>query len=159
MMPGFMHQRRNKRSVIWSVEANPNEITNLSILPSTKNNFSNFRKQNSTTEFHMRANGLMEKDKDSEFKFGLMARNMLDSGKITKPTDREPCTMPMETSTKESGLMTKPVDKEPTHTKMVPNMSENGRTISKTVTEFSNGQTAKSTKESTRMELKQAKAS
>jgi len=110
-------------------------------------------------EFHTKVNGFKPKDKDSVYKSGPMALNMLDSGKITKPMDKEPYIMPTETFMKVNGLTIKPVDKEHIHTRMEPNTLENGKTTNKMDTELNNGLTVKSTKDSTKMVQKQARES
>ena len=51
----------------------------------------------------MKGTGKKPKEKVSVSKSGPMVRNMSDSGKITKPTDKERFTMPTEMSTKENG--------------------------------------------------------
>lgn len=73
-------------------------------------------------EFLIKDNGLMEKDKDLVFKYGLMDQNMLVNGKITKPMVKEHSIMQMETFIKENGLMIKHVVKELILIKMVLNM-------------------------------------
>jgi len=54
-------------------------------------------------EFLIKDNGLMEKDKDLVFKYGLMDQNMLVNGKITKPMVKEHSIMQMETFIKGMG--------------------------------------------------------
>ena len=54
-------------------------------------------------EYLMKDNGLMEKDKVSVFKSGLMDLNMSDNGKTIKPMDKVLFTMLMVTFMKENG--------------------------------------------------------
>jgi hypothetical protein len=92
-----------------------------------------------TTAYHTKENGPKPKDKALVFRFGLMGRNMWVNGKVTKPMDRELCTMLMEMSMKASGSMIRPVGKEPIHIRMGPNTLESGKMISKMDLELSNG--------------------
>lgn len=107
----------------------------------------------------MKATGKKPKEKASVSKSGPMVRNMSDSGKITKPTDKERFTMPTEMSTKENGSTTRPVVKVPIHTRMEPNMSVNGKMINKMDMVSNNGSTDRFMKVSTRMEPRPEKAS
>lgn len=102
----------------------------------------------------MKVNGLMEKDKVSVSKYGLMDPNMLDSGKTIKPMVKELFTMLMVTFMKENGLTIRLAVKEPIPMKMVPNMLDNGKMINKMDTAWNSGLMDKSTKESIRMEQK-----
>jgi hypothetical protein len=54
-------------------------------------------------EFLIKDNGLMEKDKDLVFKYGLMGQNMLANGNRTKPTVKEHFITQMEMFIKENG--------------------------------------------------------
>lgn len=110
-------------------------------------------------EYLTKENGLMEKERDSESKSGLMAQNMLGNGETTKPMARVHSFTLMAMFMKENGSMTKLVAKEPIHMKMVPNMLDNGKTINRTATVLNNGSMDKFTKESTRMEQKPGRVS
>lgn len=102
----------------------------------------------------MKVNGLMEKEKDSVFRSGLMDQDMSANGKTIKPMAKELSIMLMGMFIKENGLMTKPVVKEPILMKMVQNMLVNGRMTSKMVMVLSNGLMDKFTKVNIKMEQK-----
>jgi len=56
-----------------------------------------------TMALYTRANGLTEREMVMEFRNGSMALDMRVSGVSVRLTDKENCTMPMETYTKVNG--------------------------------------------------------
>lgn len=86
-------------------------------------------------EFPTKVNGCKQNVRDLGSKSGLIVPNMLGSGKITKPMDREPSIMLMEMSMKANGSMIKHVAKEHIHIKMEPNTLVSGKTTNRMVME------------------------
>lgn len=107
----------------------------------------------------MRVSGRMACVKAMGLRLGPMARSMWESGPIIRPMVREFYIIPMEISTRVSGSMTRPMDTAPILTPMGPSMWESGRTTSRMDSECRSGPMVRSTKDSTRMEPKLAKAS
>ena len=105
----------------------------------------------------MKVSGYKENDKDKVFKYGLMALNMLDNGKIIKPTDKGLYIMLMEIFIKGNGLMIRLVDREHIRIKMVPNMLASGKTTNKMGMVLSSGLMDKSMKDYIKMALKLVK--
>jgi hypothetical protein len=70
----------------------------------------------------MKDNGFMVRDKELEYKYGLMGRNILASGKTIKPMDKVFCIIQMAMFIKDSGLMIKHMEKELILTQAVANI-------------------------------------
>lgn len=90
-------------------------------------------------------------------KSGLMDRDMKDTGKLIKPTDKENSFMLMVTFMKANGSKTKLMETEPTLTLTVPITTEIGSTINSTVTEWSHGQMVLSMRATTSTVKRKAK--
>ena len=89
---------------------------------------------------------------EEEFRFGLTAQDMMDSGLMEKPKDMEDLSMQKAMCTRENGLRIKLMVTEFILITMVPNSQEIGYLISNKASEKSNGQMVLSTKENTKKE-------
>ena len=66
-------------------------------------------------------------------KLGVMAQNMMGSGRKVKPMDRDKSFIQMAIDMKENGLITGTITRESIHTRTARFMRANGKTIKNTV--------------------------
>jgi hypothetical protein len=96
----------------------------------------------------------MDVVKVKELNYGPTKVSMLDNGEITKPAEEEFYTILVVIYMMENGFTIKRMEKEFISMKMVQNTKEVGKMTSNLVSEYKNGQTARSTKVNIKTGLK-----
>ena len=96
-------------------------------------------------------NGREKREREMEYRYGLMGRNMMGSGDKIRLMGGESCIMLMEIFMMVSGKMTKLTEKANTLTPTVQPMMENGSKISSMAMGWKHGQMVQNTKVITTM--------